>query len=49
MLDKKQIIDNLRSEFMYEQDWMDYAEANQLAHDYYDHYLDLEEDDACEL
>jgi len=51
---KNQAIAAARSELMYENDWMDYAEAHQAAHDMWEYYGDLstieiEEDEESEL
>ncbi len=49
ILELKEAIADLRSELMYEHDWMDYAEAHQTAYDTLTYFDDLEEDDECDL
>ncbi len=38
ILNKAQLIAATRSELMYENDWMDYAEASQLAYEEWEDY-----------
>lgn len=38
ILSKAQLIDATRSDLMFENDWMDYAEASQLAYEKWEDY-----------